>query len=329
MTDERLSEFIGIAKSKGMDDASLAALLRQQGWQEQRIYRALAAYYRDAFGIDVPSRGSRAEDARDAFYHLLAFATLGAWMVALIDLVNALVDRALPSPNIPYYYASNSVHELSWYIATIIIAFPIYIWVNALIGREAVARPESLQSGVRKWLTYVALVIAASVLIGDGIWLLGAFLSGSVTTAFVLKSICIIAATGGTFAYYLGGVRATELPAWRNRLYGGAATLVVVVAVALGFGPVGTPAYEQAAARDRAIVDRLQSLEFSAGATYRAAKPPSLPATLRKAKPGDYIRLDARHYRLCSTFEAPSLPDETTWKHPAGHACFDRNVVDD
>jgi hypothetical protein len=319
MTDERLSSFIETAKARGVDDASLVALLRQSGWQEQRIYRALTGYYSQTLGVEVPSRGNRAEDARDAFYHLLAFGTLGAWVVALIQLANGVVDRILPSPN---GYVPDT-GDLSWHIATIIIAFPIFLWVNVLIGREARSRPESLQSGVRKWLTYVALVIAAMVLIGDGIWLLASFLTGAVTTAFVVKCLVVLAITGGTFAYYLGSVRATDLPAWRTRLYGGIATAAVIIAMIAGFGPVGSPFAQQAIARDRAIERGLYDLASVANDDRMAAGAKSIPAALPNAKPGEYARIDANRYRLCATFEAASGVDEIdSWKHPAGHYCY-------
>lgn len=319
MTDDRLSDFVNAAKAKGMDDASLLALLRQQGWQEQRVYRALTAYYTQSLGVEVPSRGSRAEDARDAFFHLIAFITLGAWVVALINLGDGLVDRGLPSPG---QYPANA-SSLSWWIATIIIAFPIYLWVNVLIGREAKVRPESLQSAVRKWLTYVALVIASVVLLGDAIWFLGAFLTGEVTAAFVVKSALIIGVTGGVFAYYLGSVRATVLATVRDRSFAGGAIVAVAIALVLGFIPLGSPIDQQAIARDDVKLQSLYGLAGDANADRNASGAKGLPATMTGASASDYHRIDANTYNLCETFERPS-PAEVTgmWKHPAGYHCF-------
>ena len=319
MTDERLSDFVQTAKAKGMDDASLLALLRQQGWQEQRVYRALTAYYTQSLGVEVPSRGSRAEDARDAFFHLIAFITLGAWVVALINLGDGLVDRGLPSPG--QYLANAS--SLSWWIATIIISFPIYLWVNVLIGREAKVRPESLQSSVRKWLTYVALVVASVVLLGDAIWFLGAFLTGEVTGAFVVKSALIIGVTGGVFAYYLGSVRATVLATVRDRCFAGVAIVAVAIALILGFIPLGSPSDQQAIARDNVKLQALYGLASDANDDRNASGAKGLPAKMPGTIGRDYTRIDANTYKLCETFERSSPPDDTsTWKHPAGYHCF-------
>jgi len=321
MNDERLSDFVDAAKAKGVDDAALVALLRQQGWQEQRIYRALTAYYTRSLGVEVPSRGSRAEDARDAFFHLIAFITLGAWVVALVNLGDALVDRGFPSPGAYPTGAGN----LSWWIATIIIAFPIFLWVTILIGREATVRPESLQSGVRKWLTYVALVVASVVLLGDAIWFLGAFLTGEVTAAFAVRSALLIGVTGGVFAYYLGSVRATVLAPARDRMFAGAAIVAVAIAVVLGFIPLGSPSDRQAIARDDATLQALYAVAGDANADRNAAGAKSLPATMPGTPAGEYRRIDADTYRLCASFERASAADVAAtdmWKHPAGSHCF-------
>ena len=60
-----------------------------------------------------------------------------------------------------------SSYSLSNEMASIIVAFPIFLGVMRFIVREVEAHPEKLESGVRKWLTYIALLIAAETVIGD------------------------------------------------------------------------------------------------------------------------------------------------------------------
>jgi hypothetical protein len=54
-------------------------------------------------------------------------------------------------------------------------------------------RPEAAESGVRAWITYVALVIAAIVVLLDGIWFLEALLRGEITVRFLLDSLVLLA----------------------------------------------------------------------------------------------------------------------------------------
>jgi len=57
-------------------------------------------------------------------------------------------------------------------------------------------------------LTYIALVIAATVLLADGIWFLQALLKGDLTLRFILDTLVLLVLGGGVFAYYLSTIDA-------------------------------------------------------------------------------------------------------------------------
>src|SRR5262245_45219456 len=96
---------------------------------------------------------------------------------------------------------------ITWQMASAAVAFPIYLWVMRMILREAVSHPERLESGVRKWLTYLALLGTAGTMICDLIWFLDYFLTGELSMRFVLKAATILLISGAVFAYYLGSLR--------------------------------------------------------------------------------------------------------------------------
>ncbi len=79
-----------------------------------------------------------------------------------------------------------------------------------MIAAEIARRPESADSGIRAWLTYLALVIAGMCVLSDAIWVLEAFLTGTLTVRFVLDSIVVIGLGGGVFAYYPATLRPAE-----------------------------------------------------------------------------------------------------------------------
>jgi hypothetical protein len=105
------------------------------------------------------------------------------------------------------------VYELALQLATIIIALPAFVFINAIITRELDLRPDFFESGVRLWLTYIALVIAAIVVLVDGIWFLNVFLRGEITIKFVLDSLVLVVLGGGVFGYYFAGLNAPEADA--------------------------------------------------------------------------------------------------------------------
>lgn len=205
-----LDAFIRTAKSAGVPDAALVELLKQNGWSERRIFRSLSGYYFQVLGVAPPSRSAHSESARDAFLYLLNFITLSSWTVALGNLCYVLIARAFPDPtNLGYrpYGPGSPTDQIAWQLASIIVTLPVFAFINRVIARELRRRPDLIDSAVRLWLTYLALVIAATIVIADGIWFLDALLRGGITVRFVLDSLVLLILGGGVFAYYFAGLQ--------------------------------------------------------------------------------------------------------------------------
>lgn len=145
------------------------------------------------------------ENARDAFYYLLNFLTLGFWSVALGQIFYALIERGFPDPA-QTGWSPSLLDTIAWQVATVIVTFPIFALVHTLIAKTLQKRPEAYDSGVRKWLTYLALVFAALVVCLDAICFIEAFLRGQITARFVLDSTVLLVIGGGIFSYYLATI---------------------------------------------------------------------------------------------------------------------------
>jgi hypothetical protein len=200
-----LDGFVRTAKGRAVPDDALVALLRQNGWSERRVYGSLSAYYGELLGVAPPSRG-RGESSREAFLYLLHFITLGFWIVALGRIFIELIARRFPDAAHPVY-GHALVYDISWQLATLIVAFPCFLVIGRLIAGELRRRPDAFDSGVRGWLTHLALVIAGLITLSDGIFFVSAFLQGTLTTQFILNTIVVIGLGGGVFAYYLRTLR--------------------------------------------------------------------------------------------------------------------------
>jgi len=205
MPADPLGAFIRTAKERGVPDDALVPLLKQNGWSERRVYRSLSQYYMTALGMAPPARGGRGVDARDAFLYVLNFITLGFWVVALGNLFATLIDRAFPDAASSSYPAL--LDAVAWQLATIIVAFPCFVIIGRLIAAEISRRPEAADSAIRAWLTYAALIVAALCILGNAIWVLEAFLTGTLTVRFLLDAVDVIGLGAGVFVYYLASLR--------------------------------------------------------------------------------------------------------------------------
>jgi hypothetical protein len=203
-----LDAFIIGAKSHGIEDGALVSLLRQSGWSERRVYRSLAQWYASALGLPPPMRSDRGESARDAFLYLLNFITLAFWTTALGNLCYVLIARTFPDRAWGAIADQPLIFSISWQLAAIIMTLPVFLAIHRIIQRELARRPDLFESAVRLWLSYIALVIAAMIILVDGIWFVQALLQGELTVRFALDSAVLLILGGGVFASYFIGLRA-------------------------------------------------------------------------------------------------------------------------
>jgi hypothetical protein len=345
-----LRAFVSASKQQGASDEFLAAMLTRRGWPADDVYHALADYWAESTGIPVPIRRSGAEAARDAFFHLLSFVTLGIWATALGAVLFAITDVLIPDPisgRVVFNYRS----AIAWNLASLGVAFPIYLLAMRFIASEARKAPERLQSGVRKWLTYLALLATAGAVIGDLILLLGYFLLGEVTGRFLVKEFVVLAICGAIFAYYLSSLRwdretDTALQRAKNRRYAGLAIVGVLVAFVAGIAVSGMPAEQRQREADRKRVQDLQAIA-RAMHEWRTRKRPGtaeLPVSLQALEAERFVERIAdpetgvpytyrpgveSRYTLCATFAFPSEQGADRWaatpfwNHGSGEACFE------
>ncbi len=204
--NKQLGEFLDAAKAQGVNEESVVTLLRGRGWPEDDVYRALADHYETQTGVAVPLY-KPSGSAKDAFLYLLSFSMLGTWTIALGSILFELIDRWIKDP----LSAPSNTYDLSYQMANsmacVIVGLPVYLLTMHYILGDVKAHPEKLDSPVRKWLTYLALLIAAGVVVGDVITFLAYFLRGDLSARFIWKTTMVLVIAGGVFWYYFGALQ--------------------------------------------------------------------------------------------------------------------------
>jgi hypothetical protein len=206
---QELELFVREALAKGASKEEVAAVLAAAGWEGAQVSAALDAYADVGFPLPVP-RPRPYLSAREAFFYLLLFATLylSAWHVG--SLLFNLIERAFPDPADSAYAIVRLGSSMRWSIASVVIAFPVFVFVSRHLALELARRPAKRLSAVRRWLTYVTLFIAATVLIGDMIALVYNLLGGELSARFLLKVLVVAVIAGTVFGWYLHDLRREE-----------------------------------------------------------------------------------------------------------------------
>jgi hypothetical protein len=184
-------------------------LLIEAGWSSEQVISALNAFADVKFPIPVP-KPRPSLSAREAFLYLVMFSTLYLSAYHLGSLIFNFIDRALPDPANPVrglYY----MNRMRWSVSSLVIAFPIFLFVSNYIGKQLLRNPVKRLSPIRRWLTYITLFIAAGTLIGDLTTLVYNVLGGDLTIRFLLKVITVAIIAGTIFGYYLWDLRREEI----------------------------------------------------------------------------------------------------------------------
>ncbi len=349
MPNSSLQTFIAHARSKGMDHQTIRMLLVSSGWKEKDIVEALTEATLD---MPIPAPEDRG-GAREAFFHLLAFVTLYASVVSVLVLVFEYLNRLFADPAFDYTYYDDSSF-IRWFIATIIVSFPVFVWMSRIIMREIAKSPERAWSPVRRWLTYLTLFVTAGVLVGDGITLLFYLLEGEITVRFILKVLVVLVVAGMVFSYYF---LALKLPpqdsrsSKLHRVFVVPSWLIVIGVVLWGMFVIDSPFEQRFKRLDDVRVQHLRTIQqeiynivyegtdrYNNGRPYTRLPNP-LPATLQEVvDQAQYQRptiadpisgaeyryiVDGTDFSLCAIFGAERDQEyDIFWNHPAGDHCF-------
>src|SRR5580658_6970831 len=263
MKRTQLDEFLSAAKDKGASDEFLVQMLKDRGFPVGEVYQALGRRYAELTGVAIPEARGRLESAREAFFNLLAFSTLAMWLFAVGYLSFELIDGWFPDLSSPPYDYNWTWARLGWPIASLIVAFPVFVWATWRIIREQEADPSLPLSAMRRWLTNIALLFTALVFIGDLVTFLATFLQGGISARFTLKSLVVLLLVGADFLYYNRGL-SRETPERRHwhRAFALASFATILLTLTLGFLRIGSPASQRVLADDRRRVRDLYQIAY-------------------------------------------------------------------
>ncbi len=146
---------------------------------------------------------------KDVFLHLLSIITLYtsaiSFLVLLFQYINVLIPDSVTEGG--YYQLVSSYRAIRWSISSLIVVFPVYIWVTWFLNKNYAKTPAKKKLWIRKWLVYFTLFAAALIIIGDLVTVINNLLNGELTLRFLLKVISVFFVAGSVFHYYLWDLR--------------------------------------------------------------------------------------------------------------------------
>ena len=208
---DELVDFVRDALGRGVSRGQIEEALRNGGWTTDQIRSALAAFVDVDFPVPVP-RARPYLSAREAFIYLVLFGTLYTSAYYLGSLIFDIINLTVPDPSQESeYYATYVQQSMRWSISSLIVAFPVFLYLSWMMERQVGRDPMKRASKVRRWLTYLTLFASACALIGDVTTLVYNTLGGELRIRFGLKIVTVALIAGTAFVYYLRDLRQDEV----------------------------------------------------------------------------------------------------------------------
>lgn len=204
---ESLLQFVKESLGRGLSREQIQDALLHAGWPSDQVQRALGSYAAVEFPVPVPHPPVAAAGRERATY-LLLLVTLAISSFNFGSLMFELINRAFPDPasvTRPF-----TLEAVRWSVASLVVTFPIFLYVLLLVDRQVQADPLKRASRHRQSATYVALVLTAAILIGVFITLVYNLLGGDLTVRFLLKALTVAGISGSIFIVGLRDLRRSE-----------------------------------------------------------------------------------------------------------------------
>ncbi|MBU2962592.1 hypothetical protein KO516_17525 [Citreicella sp. C3M06] len=324
--DDRLAAYIGRAMAQGVSKQALRSQLQAEGWTARETDAALAGWSDSTGPAGAIPRPVRSAAARDALFYALLFVAFGMVAGHVIALLFAQIDSHLADPA---SRSGGSSGGARWSMAALIVFAPTFWLLDRADRRSLDADPARRHGTVRRWLSSLALLIAAITLLSDALWLIYTFLEGMVTSRFLGKSLAVAAMAALVLGYFRQD---------RGRLPAAAGLLgLVVLVLGATYASIGGPARGRLEARDAARLSDLNALSWDLRTCLRDK--PALPETIDPLSCADhpetltamasdirYQRLSDKEFSLCVSVEDPKTTRRDSVTLSGNEACMSLSV---
>jgi len=292
--------------------------------------------------------------AKYAFLYILSLVALVFMSLTTGMIVFQIINKYIVDV-LNQYRGRFSPDQLKFAISALIISTPVFYFTTKQIFKNLFSGALDKDSQIRKWLTYLILLISSVVMTGWFIAVVNSFLDGELTLKFILKALTAVGIAAIVFTFYLYDIKREKVAGAKDNIiktyFYGSLVLVIAVFVSALF-IVESPKETRNRKIDNEVLRKLQQLDSSVRNYYVENK--KLPIDFSElmaefsyldnedfedsvtGKKFEYAIKEARIYEICADFKASnSNRDEQKiyinlyskeWEHNAGHQCWEKKI---
>lgn len=291
-----------------------------------------------------------------AFIIIFSLVALGFTAFAIGITFFVLIEKYVVDPLNPVSYWDYD--SLKFSIASLVITTPIYIVLINYVQKYLSNGRLNINSHVRKWLSYLTILVSSLVIIGELISVIMNFLDGELTLMVSLKLLTVILIAIGILLYSIFDIRREELKG-RNMLRIVFNSIIIplsIITLIIAGVLMESPSHARYRRIDEQTLNKLNEIKY--GISNYNSEYGQLPETLEILQKADRVylyvedfnSLDENHpikytitdedsYSLCADFNLSTEEIEKygssynyyedVLDHEAGYQCFDLDVYNE
>jgi len=206
MPNPDLEKYIAAARAQKAPDDQIKQQLLTGGWAEAEVTAALTPQPQGAPNLPPPPAPRFGMWV--AFQYIILFISLYLTATALGGVLHIAVDNIFQDKIDPYDYGRNiNSFLLNFYLAFLIVGFPIFAWLFIVLKKQAIQKPAVKNLTARKVLIYLTLVGTFLIMVGHLIGTLISFLSGTTALSSIFHLGVTFLVAGSIFVYLLLAVK--------------------------------------------------------------------------------------------------------------------------
>lgn len=220
--------------------------------------------------------------AKYAFYYILSLISLIFIGISVGLVLFAVIDKYII--DLLSNYQRNIDSSLRFAISALFIATPMYYLSIKSIERGFRKNEISLSSQIRKWLTYFIILVSTLIILGLLISLLNNFLSGGLSTKFLLQILATLLISGLVFSYYFLDIRNEDRKKFKrmSSIYLIISVIIIIASLVLAIIMMESPKEARNKKIDGVLLNRISVIESAINSYYEQNQ--ILPESLEDIK---------------------------------------------
>jgi len=201
------------------------------------------------------------------FLSLGVLIALVTSVVSFLNLVFSTLDKRFPdvlNASYQYGYSTYDYEGIRMALATLIIFFPVFLLVSYFWKKLMTKGMGHIDEIVRKWMIYIVIFLSSIVVLVDLVTLVKYFVSGEVTTRFIIKVIVtlVVALMVGIY-YFCELVDKKKIFGFSVGLWSAIkSSIFVILAIYFSFCVMGSPMKQRSLELDNRRVGDLQNIQW-------------------------------------------------------------------